>query len=238
VTRAIVLGLFLFAGTLFASPKPLKATQLFVPLGYDNNDVIVVVVEGYLENTCQQVRSASVAQSQFEFEVTPLAETLDTRCEPLVTAYTVEVVLNPKGPIDRGNYLVTAPGPNGVRLKEPLPVGEATEVGIDNARYAPVDSLEVGMVSGGKMRAVLEGRFQNTCLSLEMGLTSSNGKTFELVPIVVPLKADRFGKPCADKEWRYRAHKDFDEPTLPGRYLLHVRSQNGKSLNRVFSNIW
>ncbi len=233
-----LLGVLLFATASFASPKPLVVTNLFVPWGYDSNDVVVIVVEGYLENTCQQVRGASIVANGFEFEVTPLAETLSTKCEPLVTAYTLEVVLNPKGPLDRGNYAVVAQGPNGTRLKETLVVEQASGAGLDNASYAPVDTIEVGVLSGGRMRAVLEGRFQNTCLSLEMALTTTNGKTYELVPIVVPLKMDRFGKPCAEKEWRYRVHKDFEEPTTPGRYLLHVRSQNGKSLNHVFSNIW
>lgn len=240
VKQIVALGFFLFSTGAFAffQYKPLKATHLFVPWGYDSNDAIVVVVEGYLENTCQQVRSASVVPKGFDFEVTPLAETLGTQCEPLVTAYTIEVVLNPDGPVDRGRYNVLAPSHNGSRLKEELIVEEATGAGIDNARYAPVDAVEVGVLSGGRMRAVLEGRLQNTCLSLEMALTSTNGKTYELVPTVVANKTDKLGKPCADKEWRYRVQKDFDEPAIPGRYLLHVRSQNGKSLNRVFSNIW
>ena len=88
------------------------------------------------------------------------------------------------------------------------------------------------------MRAVIEGRFQNTCTVIErIELSTLNGKTYEMRPIRKRLSTAPDGKPCAEKEIRFTAHKDFAEPP-PGRYLLHVRSQSGRSVNHIFTNIW
>jgi hypothetical protein len=219
------------------SRKAVPATQVFVPSGYDDNDEVVIVVEGYLTSTCQQIRSAKVSPLGNAFEVTPMTESHGTICDPLRTAYTLNVILNPDRPLEEGDYEVHVLGTKGKVLKEPLHIDHAVGPGVDNALYAPIDNVEVGMLSGGKMRAVIEGRFQNTCRAVRVLLSTKNGKTYELRPEVLKLTQDRNGAPCAEKEWRFNAYADFDEP-LPGRYLMHVRSQNGRALNQVFSNIW
>jgi hypothetical protein len=228
-----------FASSLYASAARagVKATRLYVPVGYDSNDEIVAVVEGYLENTCEQLRGAKVTPVGTDFLIEPQSEKHGTKCDPLLTPYTLEVVINPEESLDQGRYTVRVQGRSKM-LTEPLVVKVASGQWPDEHIYAPVDDAEVGLLSGGRMRAVIQGRFQNTCVVIdEMVLDTKNGKTYELRPKTKWLTADEKGAPCAYKETRFTAKVDFDEPA-PGRYLLHVRSQSGRSVNRVFSNVW
>ncbi len=229
----------LFATTLYAGAARagVKAMRLYVPVGYDDNDEIVAVVEGYLENTCDQLRGAKVTHVGTEFLIEPQREAHGTKCDPLQVPFTLDVVLNPDDSVAAGTYSVRVEG-RSKPLVEPLVIKAATEERPDEFSYAPVDDADVGLLSGGRMRAVIQGRFQNTCVAIdEMKIGTLNGKTYELRPTTKWLKTDSRGGPCANKEVRFTAKVDFDEPT-PGRYLLHVRSQSGRSVNRIFSNVW
>jgi hypothetical protein len=237
VAATIIYSLFatsVYAATARANAK---ATRLYVPIGYDDNDEIVAVVEGYLETPCEQLRGAKVHQVGNTFVVEPQRESYGKKCDPLQVPFTLEVILNPEDTIAEGSYLVQVEGKSRT-LTEPLIVKKSTEEWPDEFVYAPVDDAEVGLLSGGKMRAVVQGRFQNTCVAIdEMKIETKNGKTYELQPKTKWLKVDTKGEPCINKEIRFTAHADFDEPT-PGRYLLHVRSQSGRAVNRIFSNVW
>src|SRR5690606_6916081 len=123
-------------------------------------------------------------------------------------------------------------------VTRPLVVRHAESGKVDEKEYAPVDSAEVGMLSHGKLRAVIEGRFQDTCTEIDkIELSTQNGQTYELLPLIRRRKTAPDGSPCRLREHRYTAHQDFDEPD-PGRYLLHVRTRNGKSVNHIFTNVW
>lgn len=224
----------------FASPAraSISATKLFVPSGFTSNDEIVVVVEGYLSSPCEKLRGAKVETRGHTFKIVPKSET-QGKCEELKVPYTLEVVLNPDAAIEPDDdYIVEVAGPAGKVLREPLEVKEPPMEWPESRMYAPVDDADVGLLSGGKMRAVIQGRFQNTCYAIdEFQVSTGNGKTFEAVPIIKPLARDPKGKPCKAVETPYTAYADFDEPR-PGRYLLHVRSQSGTAVNRVFTNVW
>ncbi len=224
------IALILSASAMARANVP--AARLYVPTGYDETDEVVVVIEGYLKSACYQIRKAMVIENGKIFEVFPQAELRGTDCDPLPVPYVQEVVLNPEQSLDAGSYEVHVPS-RGKTLVEPLVV-EATV----NRAYAPVDNAEVGTLSGGKLRATIEGRFQNTCMVLDqIDLSTRNGKTYELLPLVKMLKKDPQGKPCRRQERPFNAGRDFAEPP-PGRYLLHVRSQNGHSVNHIFTNVW
>lgn len=226
---------------ILSSPATARANvpaeRLYVPTGYDETDEVVVVVEGYLDSTCYQIRKAKVVLNGSVFDVYPQAEKQGVDCDPLPVPYVLEVLLNPDDAIAPGRYQVRVASKT-KNLVETLQVEEAEVNQVDNHPYAPVDDAEVGMLSGGRMRATIEGRFQNTCMVIDrIDVSTQNGKTYEMLPIVKMLKKDPKGDPCRQKERRFDAFRDFAEPP-PGRYLLHVRSQNGHSVNHIFTNVW
>ncbi len=222
-----------------ASTRTVNASAVYVPVGYDSNDRrIVIVIEGYLPSSCHRITGARVHRKNSIFEVAPQMEMQGTDCEAgLKVPYLLEKTLNRGGPISAGNYEVHVPAVQGGMLKEPLIVKTAPVARPDSFDYAPVESADVGMLSGGRMRAEIEGRLQNTCYSVEIKLSTQNDKTYELLPLLRKGTKDKEGEPCQEREWRYQAHADFDEPA-PGRYLLHVRTQDGWFLNRLFTNLW
>ncbi len=237
------IALILFYSVMGAAIAPttaragVSAARLYVPTGYDETDEIVVVVEGYLDSTCYQIRNAKVALTGAVFEVSPQAEKYGDDCDPLPVPYVLEVVLNPEEPLAPGQYKVRVASKT-KSLVETLHVTAVEDDAVDNYRYAPVDGAAVGVLSGGRMRATIEGRFQNTCMVMDrIEISTQNGKTYEMLPIAKMLKRDAKGNPCRQMERRFEASRDFAEPP-PGRYLLHVRSQNGHSVNHIFTNLW
>jgi hypothetical protein len=113
---------------------------------------------------------------------------------------------------------------------ERLQVKRATQPGPDDYLYAPVDRVHVSRDSSGKLIATIQGRFTNTCLTIEEMRVINSGKTLELLPI---MKHEESGS-CQKQEIAY--DKSVALPALAnGRYLLHVRSLNGQAVNEVFN---
>ncbi len=230
------------ASAVHAAPARAGASahRLYVPVGYDDNDEVVVVVEGYLEETCQKIRGAKVSTSGNTFLVSPQYVVVSSQCDPLKTPFTLDVVLNPDEDLPADTYSVEAEGTSGKRIVEPLVIKKTESKSINDLPYAPVDQADVGFLSGGKMRALISGRLQNTCTVIDetqTRLSTSNDKTFEFLPVTMRLKVAPSGAPCQAKEHRFTVQRDFTPPG-PGRFLLHVRTQSGASINRVFTNVW
>lgn len=209
--------------------KPIKATNLFVPVGYDDNDEITIVVDGYLPDPCHKLKQPTVkvdAQRK-TVSVMPMAALYKGHC-PDVTVPFQQVVH--VGVLNAGNYTVEQWDQS---LKETLAVKTAAGPGPDDYLYAPIDQAQVLETEGGKSLAVLKGRFTNTCLRMQEVRVIDSGKTIEVLPIME--KLDRTPQGACE-----RTEKPFEwRAVLPkkaaGRYLLHVRSLDGQAVNTVFS---
>ena len=211
----------------------IEPTAFFVPVGFDDNDDAVVVVDGYLPDTCYRLRPAEVTVdlAKKRIVVQPKATRFPGLCLDVTVPYSTVVHL---GVVPDGSYTVTTKQEKAV---ERLDVKKATIQAPDDYLYAPVDSLQVQILSGGKMRASLMGRFTNTCLKIKEVKLINSGKSLEALPIMQQLDKAEGGGACENKEIPFEYKLDL--PLLnPGRYLLHVRSLNGQSVNEVFTNMW
>lgn len=207
---------------------------LFVPVGFDDNDEIVAVADGYLASPCLKISSSVVKKDL----VTKLITVdVQTKKEPgdckwdFRVPFTTVLTL---GSLPVGEYTVrTIDG----KLQEKLKVTEAKSGSVDNSLYAPVDKAQVKVNSDGRFEAVVEGRFTDTCSTVGELVLSDSGKTLELLPLMRRERPDAHEGQCEPRETRFIAKKVLPE-LMPGRYLLHVRSLNGQSINDVFSNFW
>jgi hypothetical protein len=77
----------------------------------------------------------------------------------------------------------------------------------------------------------------SSCLDFQDVRVIDSGKTFEVLPILTMHSADPHGGPCRNVERAFERTVELPE-LKPGRYLLHVRSMNGQSVNEIFSTYW
>jgi hypothetical protein len=208
----------------------LPAGTIYVPVGFDDNDDVVVVVDGYLPDTCYRLRPAEIkiSFSNRTVLVQPKAVRLPSSCRGVIVPYSTVVHL---GTFPEGTYSVAAKDAD---TKETLKVERASIGQIDDYLYAPIDSVRVIPEANGSLRALLRGRFTNTCLRIDTIKVINSGKVLEVLPTMKQLSAQESGAICVAKEKSYEVSVALPKLNV-GRYLLHVRTLNGQSENEVFT---
>lgn len=234
-TSAVVAAKSLDGATVLAPDEViLGTTKLFIPQGFDDNDHVVVVVDTELPSTCYELTDADyqVDIANRAISVAARARRLHRLCLPVTmpTSVAVDVGILPKG-----DFTVVT---NNGWLTEKLPVRESTSAGPDDERYADVQAVwldfapnHVGrhhLGSDSRYSAVIEARRYWTCEVLDRIEVIDSGRTYELLPI---MKMED-GVGCDEVNETFQMRAPLPELSS-GRFLLHVRSQNGRSVNQV-----
>lgn len=203
------------------SLAPVK--HLYVPMGFDNNDSVEVVVTGSLPNPCygRNTVSVNVTGSDIAIEVTAIRRNTKAMCPQMLVPFKEVVSL---GSLQGGSYKITV---NNV-LTDGLVVGEAPSNSVDDHLYAAIDQLE----KKGPNDYVLHGWRYSRCLELDRVEVVSNGKdTLSVLPIMkqvsdfCPMK----GVPVAYPVKLNFKNLRINEP------LVHVRTMDGKSFNSILN---
>jgi len=205
------------------------SSDVFVPVGFDDNDEVVVVLDGYLPSSCYKLEAATSVVDPVTKKVAlqQTARRWPGPCLLSLVPYTSVVSL---GMLPMGEFTVSA---NDGTLTDKLSVGEATSAGPDEYLYAPVDAVFVQETAGtaGTVKATLQGRFTNSCMKMESVKVINSGKTIEVLPV---MSMDANAQ-CLDVEVPFLEEIVLPRDLTIGRHLVHVRSLNGKSVNAVFS---
>ncbi len=197
----------------------------YIPGGFDSNDSVEVVLEGRFSSSCWRPAeiSFSVDQDKKEILVGPAAYLYPARlCAQLILPFDRVVSF---GVLKPGTYkLIQAT--DGADLGE-IPVQAAQTERPDDFMYAPV-SQAFFKKRGADGDVTLAGNFPNSCMQMDEVKVTLEPKVIVLQPIA---KIDkRLG--CHDGHYPFQVKTKI--PNIPaGRYLLHVRSMNAKSINSL-----
>lgn len=200
--------------------------DVFVPKGFDDNDEAVAVVDGHLNNSCYRLAHNEVRLDppQREIQVVQYARRFSMLCIQMRIPFWKEASL---GVLPIGSYNVISSD----QVREVLSISEAENSGPDDHMYAPVNSARVERDEGGAYVAVVEGEIAESCMKWKELKLVNSGKTKELLPIVEVENPEN-----CQGEQMYPFKKKVSLPNdNPGRYLLHVRSLNGKAVNYMYS---
>lgn len=200
-------------------------TDVFAPVGFDDNDEAEVVVDGYLPDTCYRLAKTEVetVPSENRIIVRQWARRFPGVCLQVILPYTVEARI---GQLPAGDFAIEA---GGVTV-ERLAIKPASNPGPDDHLYAPVDTARIETLPSGTW-VTLEGRFTNTCMTWDEIQVINSGKTIEVLPIV----AMRDGSDCTATETPFSRRVQLPQTLTEGRHVVHVRSLNGKAVNVAFS---
>ncbi len=211
-------------GTLVA----INADASFVPVGYDDNDDVIVVLDGHLPDSCHKVSHTEILKDSATNKITLIqyARRYPGVCLESLVPFTSEADV---GTLPTGMFNITSPG----TTAEKLLVAEATSAGPDEFLYAPVDTAKVTFDEvTATYRGILEGRFTNTCMRIKDVVVVNSGKSLAVLP-----KMEMVNSPtgCQESEVPFSWTLDLPKNISKGRHLMHVRSLNGKAVNKMFS---
>jgi hypothetical protein len=226
---------FVMTTGLYASvPEEILAPveQVYVPNGFDDNDVTEVLVRGEFSSSCYQVgeghyvinrelKEISVWVTAYKYEAGACAE--------VMTPYLKSIHI---GVLEEGEYNVIVE--NAPTVKAIFSIEGRTSESPDDYLYAPVSGGNVELDANGRQYLNLMGTYPYTftgCMVIkEVKFEYGANDVLVVLPIMETL-------PDAQCE---SYHHQFNEvyglpQAIDGEKILHVRSINGHSYNRYLN---
>ena len=201
--------------------------KVYVPVGFDDNDRVQIVVEGDFPNTCYKI-------GPYTFHMNEVTKTLSVQqtaykymgvCIQMQVPFTQVVDL---GLMRSGDW--TLEDSTAAKTLGRLPIQLAAGPGPDDFLYAPVTEAYVHKDSETLKNALsFMGTFTDRCTRLK----EVRVHYYTDVIVVQPI-AEQIGPlhNCGHELTRF-AHTVLLKEDLKGTYLLHVRSMNGQAINKL-----
>lgn len=213
-------------GNLNPTLQNVALQKSYVPIGFDDNDRVQLTVTGIFPSTCYKVGTAGadVNEKRRTIRIWQTAYFYNGICLGIFVPFTQVVNV---GIIEMGQYDLFD-GPTGKYLGTLL-VNRSTNPGPDDYLYAPIDDAFVITDAEGRNTLVLLVSFFDRCTRLKDVMIHTYPEVIVAQPIAERLEE---GERCIPEKNRFTKMVELD-PSLKGLYLLHVRSVNGQSINKL-----
>lgn len=224
------------ATTVELGVKSLLAPQK----GFDDNDNIQVVLHGALPNACysllghqiEKIDQNKIWVRQFAMKQTDGICADESSLPPhmqIEIPFTTEVSL---GQLPMGEYEFQFTRPNGEWGSRFVTIAMATALSVDSLPYAAVMGANLVDVVGptDEVEVTLGGLLNSSCTELDPDIKVEK---INDVYVLLPTVKVKTGVMCLQVLIPFTTKVNLGKIGLPGDYLIHVRSMNGKSVNRV-----
>lgn len=227
--KKLLILLALVSSPLFATQQEVRQAQvpvdhLYVPKGYDSNDTVELVVEGYLPNLCYKNPGSVVKIVDNSIDISIVANSTDfegASCAEMIVPFSHVVSV---GLLNKGNYNILVNG----KKDSSIFVNESISDAIDDELYANVEHVEQ---IRGEQRVVVKGHHPSFCVEFDRFEIDHNDKdVYSVRPITK--KISDF---CPKKMIPFEYEMDVPTELKRNRVLIHVRSMNGNSVNSIFA---
>ncbi|MGE3608639.1 MAG: hypothetical protein AB7I27_03545 [Bacteriovoracaceae bacterium] len=209
-----------------AAPVPVNSPvdHLFVPMGFDNNDNVELLVSGTFPNPCYSRNKVEVQVKEdvIDVTVTALLNKKDKECSPMEVPYMENITI---GNLQAGDYTVHVNN----KIQEKLAITEASSNSVDDHLYAMMDYIDLGFTGGASGDAFLIGKTTD-CLAFDKVEYVSNGKdTLSVLPIMKKISPTCSG----EKKFLSIPIKFNPQDFAFNKLVLFVRTMDGKSINTL-----
>jgi len=207
---------------------PVYIYHTYSPEGFDSNDDIEIFISGALPNTCYKSPKVEITRqgNVFFAEVTAFyTGGQGEKCAEMLIPFLQKVNL---GVLDKGNYQVKAKSGLQVIENSTVKIYESTSNSVDDNVYADVEYIKENSFN----RVVeLIGYNPSDCFELdEVKLVHNNKDTYSILPIM-----KKVYELCPMKMVPFSYEVEIPVVLDKSVVLLHVRSMEGRSVNRLFS---
>ena len=245
--NAMILGVGLSA----LSVKAADAVIVEVPInkvfiaktGFDDNDSVEAVIDGVLPNTCYAVENQTLRFDKITntFEIKQYAIRLGSgTCKegsspgnpefmtPIPYSQTLSL-----GRLKRGDYQIQFINEAGENRIRHFGVAVAPVPSVDDALYAYVSTVQVLDMHNINENVVAQvsGILNNSCYELGPVTFERLDDVVVILPTIVVTKSDA----CLMMTRNFTLKVNLGRMPTEDRYLIHVRSMHGKSVNHVFT---
>lgn len=222
--KKLSLALILAMAVQSAHFEPIPAQHVFAPKGFSSNDNVEVVVEGMLPNLCYFGPESKVNVVGKDIEINLQAQRRESSvgCAEMVVPFLSSAQV---GLLDKGWYRVMING----EQRSDLYVDEFSSDGMEDEFLANVEDVQ--FVEGSRI-VKLQGQNPSDCLIEERVDVQSNDKD----AYMLSAKLKKVSDFCPMKMIPFEMEVEVPNDIQREQVLLHVRSLNGKSINKLFHN--
>jgi hypothetical protein len=222
---ALAFGGVVTAGDMVKHRVPIG--NIYVPFGFDSNDLSEVVVEGVLPDLCYSGPEVYLTRDGKNLKLKVIAYKEDNpekACLRMKVPFSETVNT---GILDRGRYNIVGNENTKFEKEAELKVQESASGAVDDFIYARVESVTFD----GNKTVTLRGFNPSPCFALDQVKFVDNGvDTYSVLPI---LKYS--GSRCAEVMTEFTYTAELPDTLSRKKILLHVRAMNGKSVNTLIT---
>lgn len=208
-----------------------KINQLYAPVGFDDNDLSEVVVTGFFPDSCYQAGEATFNIDQenkiIRINLSSYKVERDI-CIAMDAPFMKSIKL---GHLTAGTYTVMALGQPEFNTK--LTVNPSQTTAQDDFLYLPVEFADLINLENGKQTLYITGRLPKVkqgCMKIDKAIIKIFNDNMVIVQPIAKISEE---STCAQGQPGVY-HQVFDMPApFSNHGLLHVRSLNGASYNRI-----
>lgn len=207
--------------------------RVFIPPGFDDNDNAQVVLKGNYPNTCFKTAPATAQVDRVAKKIVIQNQAYYNQscwCLFVLVPYVQSVDI---GILEAGSYsLFLEDKQKNLHPAGTLPVAIGTGPGQDDFLYAPIEDAFVNPTTSGApspRTLTLTGTFTSDCMSIKEVRTFYRAQN---VIEVLPMLDIKSGVACKDTSVPFQRVVKLNVP-WSGSTLIHVRSMNGKAINKV-----
>ncbi len=207
--------------------KVLPLVDVFMPLGFDNNDNAEIVVSGYLPDLCHK-------SLKTDYRVVGNTIYLDvdsyyyfrpgTECAEIIVPFLEKIDV---GILNAGDYKVVVNKSASYTKSRNFRISRTNTVTVDSHIYANVE--EIVPVEGTR-KVKLKGINRSDCVVLDRIEWVDDGhNTYSILPIMTQVFKD-----CPSVEMPFEYEFEVPNKLITENILLHVRKMFGMSSNLFF----
>ncbi len=206
---------------------PLMTGKLYIPNGFDTNDLVEITVAGTLPDSCHRLPTYEVTKvnNQFNIHLYAYYVEMPEGCRKMALPYVETISL---GMLKAGKYKVSLNESQNPKENLPLSVKEAVGALQDDFHYGNV----MNIIEDPETREIeLIGTNPVDCMQFDKLEAEVQGSVIVLRPKFLEQGV------CGEKPTQFRLKYEVPFlPTHPRGLLLHVRVMGGRSLNHLFQN--
>ncbi|MBT4792762.1 MAG: hypothetical protein HON90_14400 [Halobacteriovoraceae bacterium] len=209
----------------------LPIANVYAPMGFDSNDSVEIVVEGFLPNLCYKAPLAKV--KVFDKEKKILIEIKGSNyvkmakfCPEVIVPFVETVSI---GKISHGDYQIIVNQKSPFEISSKISIIDSSSSAIDENIYANIHAVER---VEGEQKVILKGYNPSDCfVKDEVSIISNGVDTYSIMPRMKQIR--NF---CPMKMVPVEFEVKIPSDIKRSKILLHVRVMNGKSVNSIFTN--
>jgi hypothetical protein len=209
--------------------RMIPVEHIFVPKGFDSNDNVEIVITGILPNLCHKSPKVkmNIKANKIELTLTSLYyHHSNPFCPEMVVPFKKVVEI---GVLQKGNYKIVVNETTNWKIENSIMILAAKDKQVDNYQYAYVDEIQENVE---KDVLTLRGYNPSDCYEIDKVTYISNGSdTYSVLP-----KMKKVRDFCPMKMMPFSISWEVPHQLKAKNVLLHVRTLNGNSINKIIKN--